>query len=181
MNIVETEIPDLLLIEPRLFEDSRGFFFESYQQKRYAEMGIDATFVQDNIVSSQQNVLRGLHFQIQHPQGKLIQVIQGSILDVVVDLRKSSTTFGNWFGIQLSAENHRQLYVPPGLAHGYYVTSKHSVITYKCTDDYYPEFERTLKWDDSTVGIDWNLLEKTPLLSDKDSAGALWDDVEVFE
>ncbi len=181
MNIIETEIPDLLIIEPPVFEDARGYFFEGYQQKRYAELGIGAHFVQDNIVSSQQNVLRGLHFQVQHPQGKLVQAIEGEIFDVVVDLRKTSATFGQWVGVILSEENHRQLYVPPGLAHGYYVRSESSLVTYKCTDFYNPQYERTLQWNDPTVGIDWDLLSDAPLLSEKDAQGILWNDIELFE
>jgi dTDP-4-dehydrorhamnose 3,5-epimerase len=179
MNLTPTELPDVLLIEPKVFGDARGFFKELYHHRRYAEAGLAAVFVQDNYSRSQRGTLRGLHFQLHHPQGKLIQVLQGEIYDVAVDLRRDSPTFGRWTAMLLSAENHRQLYVPAGFGHGFYVTSESADVLYKCTDYYYPEHERTLIWNDSTVGVTWPL-QGEPLLSAKDQAGLPLGELECF-
>jgi dTDP-4-dehydrorhamnose 3,5-epimerase len=172
MNVVATAIPDVLVIKPRVFEDSRGFFFETYQSRRFAEAGIDETFVQDNHSGSRQGVLRGLHFQTQHPQGKLVRVVVGSVYDVAVDLRPASATYGKWIGQNLSAETREQLWIPPGFVHGFYVTSDWAEVVYKVTDYWYPEDEQTLLWNDPEVGIDWPLVNgRPPMLSPKDAAG----------
>lgn len=180
MRFVPTSIPEVVLIQPRVFEDSRGFFLESYQKQRFAEAGIQHDFVQDNHSKSQQGVLRGLHYQIQQPQGKLVRVIAGEIFDVAVDIRKSSPSFGQWFGDYLSAENKKLLWVPPGFAHGFYVTSSEAEVLYKTTDYYAPQWERTLVWNDPTINIDWPLLG-TPVLSGKDKQGKLLQEAELFE
>lgn len=153
MKFTPTAIPDVILIEPRVFGDSRGFFMETYQAKLFAQAGIQADFVQDNHSGSQRGILRGLHYQIQQPQDKLVRVIAGEVYDVVVDIRRSSPTFGKWFGIILSAENKLQLWIPKGFAHGFYVTSEWAEFSYKVTDYYAPEWERTLKWDDPDLAI----------------------------
>jgi dTDP-4-dehydrorhamnose 3,5-epimerase len=172
MNVAATAIPDVLVIKPRVFEDSRGFFLETYQARRFAEAGIDLTFVQDNHSGSRQGVLRGLHFQTQHPQGKLVRVITGAVYDVAVDLRPSSATFGKWIGWNLSAENKEQLWIPPSFAHGFLVISDWAEVVYKVSDYWYPEDERTLLWNDPEVGIDWRLPNgRPPILSPKDAAG----------
>jgi len=180
MQLVPSKIPDVLLIEPRVFGDERGFFFESWNRRALAEQGLQAEFVQDNHSRSQQGVLRGLHYQIQHPQGKLVRVVVGSVYDVAVDLRRSSPTFGQWVGVELSAENKRMLWIPPGFAHGFYVISEAAEFLYKTTDYWYPEHERTLAWDDPELGIDWPVLEAAPRLSAKDREGASLADAEVF-
>ena len=180
MQLVPSKIPDVLLIEPRVFGDERGFFFESWNRRALAEQGLQAEFVQDNHSRSQQGVLRGLHYQIQHPQGKLVRVVVGSVYDVAVDLRRSSPTFGQWVGVELSAENKRMLWIPPGFAHGFYVMSEAAEFLYKTTDYWYPEHERTLAWDDPELGIDWPVLEAAPRLSAKDREGASLADAEVF-
>ncbi|MFQ5735043.1 MAG: dTDP-4-dehydrorhamnose 3,5-epimerase, partial [Planctomycetaceae bacterium] len=154
MQVHETDIPGVLLIEPQVFDDARGFFMETYQKQRYAEAGISVEFVQDNLSRSARGTLRGLHYQIRHPQGKLVQVCDGEVFDVAVDLRKDRPTFGRWTGSTLSAENRRQFYVPPGVAHGFCVLSETATFFYKCTDYYHPEQERTLLWNDPQVGID---------------------------
>lgn len=180
MQIVATGIPDLLVIEPKVFGDERGFFFESFNAVRFAELtGVQADFVQDNHSKSARNVLRGLHYQIEHAQGKLVRVTAGSVYDVAVDLRKSSATFGRWFGIELSAENHRQLWLPPGFAHGFVVTSDSAEFLYKTTDYWFPEHERALRWDDPAVGVVWPL-QGPPLLSAKDLAGKPLAEADVF-
>lgn len=182
MKVLETPIADLLVLEPRVFGDERGFFIETWQRERYRELGIDGEFVQDNHSRSRRGILRGLHYQIRQPQGKLVRVTVGEVFDVAVDLRKSSSTFGQWFGAVLSESNHRQMWVPPGFAHGFYVMSDTADFQYKCTDYYAPEFERTLRWDDPAVGIDWPLVEgEKPLLSDKDQHGLSLDQAEVFD
>jgi dTDP-4-dehydrorhamnose 3,5-epimerase len=181
MEIIETDIPDLLIIEPKVFGDERGFFLESWNELAFAEAGLDLAFVQDNHSRSQQGILRGLHYQIRHPQGKLVRVTIGSVFDVAVDLRKSSPTFGRWFGLELSEANHRMLWIPPGFAHGFYVTSPVADFMYKCTDIYAPEYERTIRWDDETLAIDWPLVGgKDPMLSAKDAEGTAFTDAEVF-
>lgn len=180
MNVIPTQIPDVLLIEPRVFADSRGFFKETYQRTRYAEAGITAEFVQDNISRSMCGTLRGLHFQLRHPQGKLVQATFGRIFDVAVDLRKGSPYFGKWVGTELSDENHRQMYIPPGFAHGFCVLSERADLFYKCTDFYYPEHERTLLWCDSDVGIKWPL-DVPPILSDKDRRGTALASIECYD
>ncbi|NJL21393.1 MAG: dTDP-4-dehydrorhamnose 3,5-epimerase [Leptolyngbyaceae cyanobacterium SM1_3_5] len=180
MNIIPTEIPDVLIIEPRVFGDDRGFFFESYHHRAFVEkIGVDLAFVQDNHSRSGQNVLRGLHYQIQQPQGKLVRTVVGSIFDVAVDLRKSSPTFGQWVSCVLSAENKRQLWVPPGFAHGFLVLSEAAEVLYKATDYYAPQHERSLRWNDRDLAIAWPL-EAEPILSGKDQAGSPFADCEVY-
>jgi dTDP-4-dehydrorhamnose 3,5-epimerase len=169
-----------LLIEPRLFGDARGLFKETYQKRRYTEAGIAGEFVQDNYSRSARGTLRGLHFQIQHPQAKLLQVLRGEIYDVAVDLRRQSPHFGRWIGVSLAEDNHRQLYIPPGFAHGFYVVSDVADVFYKCTDYYYPEHERSLLWNDPAIGITWPLAGE-PTLSEKDRRGVPLAAIEVYE
>lgn len=171
MKAIRTAIPDLLIIEPVVFGDERGFFFESFNRRKFAELtGRDADFVQDNHSRSSRNVLRGLHYQIRHPQAKLIRVIQGAMLDVAVDIRRSSPTFGQHVATELSAENRRMLWVPEGFAHGFAVLSESAECLYKTTDYWHPEHERCIRWDDPALAIDWQLQE-VPLLSGKDAQG----------
>ena len=171
MNVVNTAIPDLLILEPRVFGDARGFFMESFNARAFQEAtGLDVDFVQDNHSRSTRGVLRGLHYQIQQPQGKLVRVVRGAVFDVAVDLRKASPTFGKWHGVELSEDNNRQLWIPPGFAHGFLVTSESADFLYKTTDYYAPEFERSLAWNDPAVGVEWPLTGE-PLLSAKDVAG----------
>jgi dTDP-4-dehydrorhamnose 3,5-epimerase len=173
-------IPDVVLIEPKVFGDERGFFFESFNQRQFnAAIGYDVEFVQDNHSRSVKNVLRGLHYQIQHPQGKLVRAVQGTVYDVAVDLRRSSATFGQHVGVELSADNKRMLWVPPGFAHGFVVLSETAEFLYKTTDYWYPEFERSLAWNDPTVNIAWPL-DGVPALSGKDQLGKLLADAEHF-
>lgn len=180
MIIVQTAIPDVLVIEPKVFGDERGFFLESFNQRQFAEKtGVTLNFVQDNHSRSTRNVLRGLHYQIQQPQGKLVRAVVGEILDVAVDIRRSSPTFGQWVGCVLSAENKCQLWVPPGMAHGFLVLSEFAEVLYKATDYYAPQYERSLRWDDPDIAIDWNL-DATPTLSSKDKEAALLKDAEVY-
>jgi dTDP-4-dehydrorhamnose 3,5-epimerase len=167
MKVIETAIPGVLIIEPKVFGDSRGFFLEIFQATRYAEAGMPEPFVQDNHSHSAKGVLRGLHFQKQYPQGKLVYVTQGIVFDVAVDIRKDSPTFGKWVGITLSSEKHQQFYVPPGLAHGFCVVSEQADFHYKCTDYYHPEDEGSIRWDDPDIGIEWPI--NHPLLSTKDA------------
>jgi dTDP-4-dehydrorhamnose 3,5-epimerase len=182
MRFIPTAIPDVILIEPQVFGDDRGFFMETYQQRKFAEGGITAGFVQDNHSGSQQGILRGLHYQLRQPQGKLVRVVAGEVFDVAVDLRRSSPSFGRWVGEVLSAANRRQLWIPPGFGHGFYVVSEWAEVVYKATDYYAPEWDRTLRWDDPTVGIAWPLVDgQPPRLSAKDAAGKLWDEAELFE
>lgn len=182
MNIHRTSIPDVFSLQPQVFEDERGFFFESYQAEKFARAGVSANFVQDNYSGSKQGVLRGLHYQIQQPQGKLIRVISGEIFDVVVDLRRKSPTFSQWAGEYLSSTNRLQLWVPPGFAHGFYVVSEWAEVFYKTTDYYAPQFERTLLWNDSSIGIEWPLIAgQSPLLSAKDAQGIPLIEAEVFD
>ncbi len=181
MEVAQTPIPGCLLITPDVYQDARGIFLELYRQSRYAEQGLSADFVQDNFSRSVQGTLRGLHYQLRNPQGKLVQVLQGEVFDVAVDLRRSSPTFGHWYGVRLSAENHRQLYVPPGCAHGFYVLSERADFVYKCTNTYAPDDERVLLWNDPTVGITWPLLPGTsPQLSPKDQQGQVWAECETY-
>ncbi len=168
MKVLRTELPDVLIVEPRVFSDARGFFFESYHAARYAEAGLPDRFVQDNHARSVRGTLRGLHYQLRTPQGKLVRATLGSIFDVAADIRRGSPTFGRWVGTVLSAENKRQLYVPPGFAHGYYATDAVAEVEYKCTDFYRPEDERGIRWDDPTLAIAWP--GRDPILSDKDKA-----------
>ncbi|MBF8748222.1 dTDP-4-dehydrorhamnose 3,5-epimerase [Pseudomonas monteilii] len=180
MNIIKTAIPDVVIIEPKVFGDSRGFFFESFNARAFAEQtGVDVTFVQDNHSRSQKGVLRGLHYQLQNPQGKLVRVVQGEVLDVAVDIRKHSPTFRQWVAVRLSADNHRQLWVPAGFAHGFVVLSESAECLYKTTDYYNPSAERCIRWDDPTLAIDWELAEQ-PQLSAKDQAGVSFKDAELF-
>jgi dTDP-4-dehydrorhamnose 3,5-epimerase len=180
-QFIKTSIPDVILIEPKVFSDPRGFFLESYQKKHFSEAGIPFDFVQDNHSKSEQGVLRGLHYQIQQPQGKLVRVIAGEIFDVAVDLRRSSPTFGRWVGDYLSAENKRMIWVPAGFAHGFYVTSAHAEVLYKTTDFYAPDWERAILWNDPTLDIAWPLRGRTPSLSAKDRDARAFVEAEVFE
>jgi dTDP-4-dehydrorhamnose 3,5-epimerase len=179
VKIIETSLPQVLVLEPRVFSDARGFFLESYNEKVLAQAGIHVHFVQDNHSYSVHNVVRGLHYQVNSPQGKLVRVVVGEIFDVAVDLRKSSPTFGKWFGVTLSAENHRMLWIPHGLAHGFLVVSGEAHVLYKATDFYAPESERTIVWNDPELAIQWPL-ESVPILSAKDSQGASFGIAEVF-
>jgi dTDP-4-dehydrorhamnose 3,5-epimerase len=180
MNVVTTPLEGLLVIEPRVFGDDRGFFYESYNARQFAEAtGVTATFVQDNHSRSRQGVLRGLHYQIQQPQGKLVRVTHGSVYDVAVDIRQRSPTFGQWFGVELSAQNMRQMWIPPGFAHGFVVTSENAEFLYKTTDYWAPEHERAILWNDPAIGITWPL-DVTPMLSHKDQAAVPLAAAEVF-
>ncbi|MDD4910680.1 MAG: dTDP-4-dehydrorhamnose 3,5-epimerase [Sideroxydans sp.] len=181
MQAIPTAIPDVLIIEPKVFGDARGFFYESFNAKRFAEAtGVTLPFVQDNHSRSARNVLRGLHYQIQHPQGKLVRATVGEVLDVVVDIRKNSPTFGQHVSVLLSADNKRMLWIPPGFAHGFVVLSEVAEFLYKTTDYWAPEFERSLLWNDPALGIDWQLNGATPLLAAKDQAGKPLAEAEVF-
>ena len=180
MKVTPTEISDVLIIEPKVFGDARGFFSESFNQKAFQQAtGLDVQFVQDNHSRSAKGVLRGLHYQIQQPQGKLVRVVQGSVFDVAVDIRKSSPTFGKWIGTELSENNHRQLWVPVGFAHGFLVTSDSADFLYKTTDYYAPEFERCIVWNDPAIGIQWPL-QNEPQLSGKDKVGRSLAQAVVF-
>jgi len=182
MKFTPTSIPDVVLIEPEVIGDRRGFFLEAYNKKKFIQGGIPGSFIQDNHSGSQQGTLRGLHYQIRHTQGKLIRVVIGEIFDVAVDLRKSSATFGQWIGTILSGENKRQLWIPKGFAHGFYVLSDWAEVLYKVTDIYAPEWDRTLFWNDPEINIDWPLLEgHSPLLSEKDKQGKFLREAELFE
>ena len=181
MEFAATRIPDVIVIDPVVFEDPRGFFMETWQARKFSKAGIDANFVQDSQSRSAHGTVRGLHYQIERPQGKLIRVIQGEAFDVLVDLRKSSATFGQWVGEVLSAGNRKIIWVPPGFAHGFQVLSDTADFEYRCTDYYAPEHERTLRWDDPDIGIDWPLQDgQEPLMSDKDLAGVALKDAEVY-
>jgi dTDP-4-dehydrorhamnose 3,5-epimerase len=177
---IPTSLPDVFVLEPRVFGDERGFFFESYNQAAMAEAGIAQDFVQDNHSLSSRNVLRGLHYQLEHPQGKLVRVAEGEILDVAVDLRKSSVTFGRWEAVRLSGENHLMLWIPVGFAHGFRVLSDKAHVLYKATDFYAPEHERTLAWNDARLQINWEL-DGVPTVSAKDQRGVAFEDAESFE
>lgn len=181
MEAIQTAISDVVILEPKVFGDERGFFFESFNDRKFRELaGVTLPFVQDNHSKSSKHVLRGLHYQIQRPQGKLVRVISGAVFDVAVDLRRTSPTFGKWVGIELSAENKRQLWIPPGFAHGFVVTSDSAEFLYKTTDYWMPEHERALRWDDPAIGINWPLANCAPHLSGKDTQAALLADAETF-
>lgn len=182
MIFIPTTIPDVILIEPKIYGDQRGFFIETYHIQRFAEAGIPDVFIQDNHSGSQRGTLRGLHYQIRHPQGKLLKVITGEVFDVVVDVRRSSPTFGHWVGTNLSAENKYQLWVPPGFAHGFYVLSEWAEVTYKVTDIYAPEWERTLIWNDPNLAIEWPIPPgEKPILSAKDTQGKSFAEADLFD
>ncbi len=177
-----TALPEVLLLEPKVFGDERGFFFESYNQRDFASAtGLSVTFVQDNHSKSARGVLRGLHYQIQHAQGKLVRVTQGAVFDVAVDMRRSSPNFGRWVGVELSAENKRQLWIPEGFAHGFCVLSDSAEFLYKTTDYWYPQFERSLLWNDPQVGVTWPLQDAAPCLAAKDAAGLPLSECELFD
>lgn len=184
MKVSATSIPEVLIIEPKVFGDGRGFFLESFNQHTFRQaIGLAMPFVQDNHSRSARGVLRGLHYQIRQPQGKLVRVVRGAVFDVAVDLRRSAPTFGQWTGVELTAENHRQLWIPPGFAHGFLVVSDWADFLYKATDYYAPEHERCLAWNDPEVGIAWplnGLPGEGPLLSEKDQAGVPWSRAEVY-
>ena len=180
MQFIPQTIPDLVLVAPKVFGDERGFFFEVWRADQFTAAGIAGPFVQDNHSRSRRGVLRGLHYQISHPQGKLVRVVEGEVLDVAVDIRRSSPTFGQWLGVRLSADNKHQLWIPPGFAHGFAVLSEHAEITYKCTDYYAPADERTIAWNDPAIGIDWGLAE-APILSAKDQAGVALAQADLFD
>jgi len=181
MNVIPTHIPDLLIIEPRIFGDDRGFFFESYNEKSFAKKtGISRKFVQDNHSLSTKNVLRGLHYQIQETQGKLVRVISGEVLDIAVDIRRSSPTFGQWASCLLSGENKRQFWVPEGFAHGFVVLSDSAEFLYKTTNYYAPQYDRVILWNDLDLGVDWQL-KGEPILSDKDKAGKRFKEADLFD
>ena len=181
MEFTATQIPDVIVIDPVVFEDPRGFFMETWQARKFKDAGIDASFVQDSQSRSAQGTVRGLHYQIKQAQGKLIRVIQGEAFDVLVDLRKSSPTFGQWVGEVLSAGNRKIIWVPPGFAHGFQVLSDSADFEYRCTDYYAPEHERTIRWDDPDIGIEWPLQDgQAPLMSAKDLAGVALKDAEVY-
>ena len=180
MKATPLSIPDVLLIEPKVFGDDRGFFFESFNRRKFAELtGRDVDFVQDNHSRSVKNVLRGLHYQIQHPQGKLVRVVQGAVLDVAVDIRKSSPTFGHHLAEELSAENKRMMWIPEGFAHGFVVLSDTAKVLYKITDYWFPEHERSILWNDPALATDWTL-QTTPAISGKDAQGKTLNDAECF-
>lgn len=181
MKVTPCAIPDVMLLEPRVFGDERGFFFESFNQRKFTELtGYQGPFVQDNHSRSAKGVLRGLHYQIQQPQGKLVRVVAGSVFDVAVDLRRSSPTFGQWVGVTLSAENHHQLWVPPGFAHGFVVLSESADFLYKTTDYWAPEHERCLAWNDPQLAIDWPM-QGNPVVSAKDRLGRSLEQADVFD
>lgn len=179
MRFETTDIPGVVVVELNVFGDDRGFFTETYQRQRFVDAGIPATFVQDNHSRSRTGVLRGLHYQIEQPQGKLIQVVRGEIFDVAVDLRRSSRTFGQWFGLRLGEDSRKLLYVPPGCAHGFYVVNGPADVYYKCTDFYAPQHERTLLWSDPDVGVEWPLTG-VPLVSPKDLQGRVLAESETY-
>lgn len=182
MNIIDTKIPDVKIIAPKVFGDERGFFLETFRQDFFSRECAERTFVQDNHSKSSQGILRGLHYQTQNTQGKLVRVTAGEVFDVAVDLRKSSATFGQWVGVLLNEDNKHQLWVPEGFAHGFYVTSESAEFVYKCTDYYAPEHEHSLRWDDPEIGIDWPLVNGAPpKLSGKDAEGKLLSEAVTFD
>lgn len=181
MNVIACEVPEVIIIEPRVFGDERGFFYESFNAKAFADAtGLDTRFVQDNHSRSAKGVLRGLHYQIEHAQGKLVRVTAGEVLDIAVDIRRSSPTFGKWVGVKLSAENFRQLWVPPGFAHGFVVLSDYAEFLYKTTDYYTPAAERCIRWDDPDLAIDWELDGKQPQMSAKDQNAKYLKEADLF-
>lgn len=179
MNVTETALPGVKRLEPRVFEDARGFLLESWNRQAFAALGLEADFVQDNHSRSIRGVLRGLHYQLHEPQGKLVRVVNGAVFDVVVDLRRSSPAFGQWTGTELSAENHRMLWIPPGCAHGFLVLSETADVLYKATAHYAPQWDRGIRWDDPAIGVRWPLAGP-PILSDKDRAWPGLRDAEVY-
>lgn len=182
MKFVATGLQGVIRVEPSVFGDQRGYFVETWQRRRYEEAGIGGSFVQDNLSRSGKGTLRGLHYQVKQAQGKLVRVVEGAVFDVAVDLRRSSPQFGKWVGTTLSEDNMHQLWVPPGFAHGFLVLSETAKFEYKCTDYYAPEFERSLRWDDPDIGIEWPFPDGThPILSAKDSAAPFLADAEVYE
>jgi dTDP-4-dehydrorhamnose 3,5-epimerase len=181
LKVVRTDLPDVLLLEPKVFEDARGFFFESYNERSFRDTtGLDVRFVQDNHSRSARGVLRGLHYQVRQPQGKLLRVVAGEIFDVAVDLRKSSPTFGKWAGFNLSAATKQMAWVPGGFAHGFLVLSEHAEVLYKTTDYYAPEHERTLRWNDPQVGVRWPASAGEPVLNERDRKAALLAQAELY-
>lgn len=176
MKVIPSQIPEVLIIEPSVFGDKRGYFMESWHAQKYAELGIEAAFVQDNLSRSRRGVLRGLHYQLEQPQGKLVSVVTGAVFDVAVDIRKGSPTFGQWVGAELSEDNHRQLYVPPGFAHGFCVLSESVDFFYKCTDFYAPQYEHGIQWNDPAIGIKWP--DSEFIISEKDSHNSLLQDMD---
>lgn len=180
MNFVETDLSGVLIIEPKVFGDARGFFLESWNRQTMSDAGLGMDFVQDNHSRSAKGVLRGLHYQLENPQGKLVRVTQGAVFDVAVDIRRSSPNFGKWVGVELSAENHRMLWIPPGFAHGFLVLSETADFLYKCTTLYHPPSDRSLRWNDPDIGIAWPEAGLAPLLSAKDEAAPLLSNAELF-
>jgi len=180
MNVIETDLPGVLILEPKVFGDARGFFQETWNAKVFAEIGIDAQFVQDNHSRSAKGILRGLHYQVQDPQGKLVRVTSGRVFDVAVDIRRSSPHFGRWTGVELSGENKRMFWVPPGFAHGFVALEDETDFLYKCTALYAPQWDRSIAWNDPDIAIDWPLEGLAPLLSAKDVAAIALKDAEVF-
>jgi len=181
LEIIDTDLSEVKLLKPKVFGDSRGFFMETWREDFFRNEVTDLGFVQDNHSQSVQGVLRGLHYQIRHAQGKLVRVISGQVLDVAVDIRKDSREFGKWTSVVLSDENRCMFWVPPGFAHGFYVLSSKAEFVYKCTDYYAPEYEKTIQWNDPQIGVDWSVLPgKPPILSDKDANGVLLKDAEVY-
>ena len=182
MKFTPTEIPDVVLIEPEVFGDERGYFMETWHLEKFSRAGISDRFMQSNQSKSEQRILRGLHYQIKHPQGKLVHVISGAVFDVAVDLRRSSPSFGQWVGKTLTEENKHMLWVPPGFAHGFYVISDGAEFVYQCTDTYYPEHERCIRWDSADLGIEWPLPKgQSPILSEKDRNGELFNQADYFD
>ncbi len=182
MKFTPTIIPDIVIIEPDIFEDGRGYFMETWQIAKFSTAGIEANFVQDNQSRSQKGILRGLHYQIHQPQGKLVRVLTGEVYDVAVDLRQKSATYGKWVGVRLSGDNKKMLWVPPGFAHGFYVMSESAVFFYKCTELYEPKHERTICWNDPTLNIDWPFRkDEPPILSPKDANGLTFDKAEHYK
>jgi dTDP-4-dehydrorhamnose 3,5-epimerase len=182
MEFIPTKIPDVLIIKSKVIEDPRGFFLETYRENEFVSAGISQKFVQENHSASQRGVLRGLHYQIRQAQGKLVRAISGEIFDAVVDIRRSSPTFGQWVGVVLSAQNKQQLWVPPGFAHGFYVLSESAEVTYKVTEYYSPQWDRSMLWNDPKIGVDWPLMDDVPLsLSDKDINGKPFAEAELFD
>lgn len=181
MEFIPTRIPDVILIKPKVFGDERGFFMETWQRKKFAEAGIDYDFVQDNHSRSEANILRGLHYQVQNPQGKLVRVTRGKVFDVAVDLRRTSPTFGQWVGEYLDEQNQHMLWVPPGFAHGFYVVEGPADFQYKCTDYYAKELERSIKWNDEVLAVGWPINPgREPIVSEKDAHGSAFAEVETY-
>lgn len=181
MEITPTRIPDVWVFTPRVFGDDRGYFLETFRSSHFKERGIKKEFVQDNQSKSGQGILRGLHYQLEFPQGKLVRVVSGEVFDVAVDIRRSSPTFGQWVGELLSADNKKQIWVPPGFAHGFYVTSEFAEIAYKCTEYYHPEDDHSLLWNDPDIGIEWPLVTPDPVLSDKDKNAKNLSEAALFD